>query len=144
MTNPTKRLALAVTSLPLLFCFAACGDSAEAREVREKVGETVDATKDLAVKTWADLKRESQPMLDGARQQLDELQKDIAAGGSKVSEQAKQAAAAAKREIDDAAKAVESVKDAGSESAQKAWQSFNEALGHAKTSLQQGWEELRK
>jgi exonuclease VII large subunit len=123
--------------LAICLSFVACGESAEARELRDAVGGTVDAAKKLAEKTIADVQRDAQPMLDDAQKQFGELKQKLESGGQQVTAEVREAAARAQQELADAKQAFEKAKAAGADSAEQAWKHFQEALVKARQSLQE-------
>jgi ElaB/YqjD/DUF883 family membrane-anchored ribosome-binding protein len=131
------KTSTSMAFLAICLSFVACGDSAEARELRDAVGGTVDAAKNLAEKTIADVRRDAQPMLDEAQKQFGERKQKLESGGQQVTAEVREAAARAQQELADAKQAFETAKAAGADSAEQAWKHFQEALVKARQSLQE-------
>lgn len=139
MTMNISRLSLLLSCLlPLV----GCGDSAEARELRDRAGQTFDAGADWAAASWDDFKVDAGERLDQLETALQRLEEATRDERGAVSE-------AMRQRLDQLRAEVRSMRDSydklGSTPGER-WQEIASRLGAAAGEVQHGmaeaWEQL--
>jgi len=109
----------------------ACGESAEAREVREKSREALEATEDLVVETREDLKRKVEPRLENVQSRFEELESEIDRRGDEARIKLDELVRQIDGEIARVSAMFDDARNASSESAEDAWQHIERGLEQA-------------
>lgn len=136
--NPSMPRRTALPWSLVLLLLPACGEKAEARELRDALGRTAGAAKRLVDSTLAELQTKAQPMLDEAQRQLASLQRRLESSGPEAAAALRSAAAQAEQELARAKQALAAVQDSSAAAAEQAWATFRDALARASQALQQG------
>lgn len=135
-----------VLVLPMVaaLSFAACGKSPEAQAAQKEIGEALDATKNLVLKSIEDLKQKAQPQVDRLGEDLANLRAQLQQRGEQVAAKAKPLLADAEARLAEAKQRLSAARDASGEKTQEALaelqsslRSALQAFGRAAQALQQ-------
>lgn len=139
-----KPLTSILLASPLLLSLAACGDSAEARELRDSVGDAYDATADYTAKQLRAFKDTMRTQWSALGADLERLKADIDKSTGPAQEKARELYEAAKREVAAAGEKLDAAGEAGDDALDTAVRKAKEAMTAAKQSMQEAWAALTK
>ncbi|MBK8980427.1 MAG: hypothetical protein IPM29_31380 [Planctomycetes bacterium] len=139
MTRTTVALAALLSSVLL----AACGDSAEARELRDATRDVLDKGQAWVTSSWQEFRGQADQRLDRLADRIEALDEATRDQREQVAGRARELREALTRQLEAARRQLDDLKQRGGEG----WQDGGERVREAVDALGQGvdraWRELR-